>query len=69
MIALVSKFFREHSNCIRTFKCIEGKNNPITFLPSNANIGGEPKSLQIQERQMLELDFGDMPERLKEEYY
>ena len=28
---------------MRTFKLIEGKNCPTTFLPLNANIGGQSK--------------------------
>ena len=36
----MSKFFRR--NKIRTFKLLEGKNGPTTFLVLNANISGQP---------------------------
>ena len=51
-----SKFFRGHNNSTRTFKLIEGNNNPITFLPLNVNIGRKPKSLKNQERNFLTQD-------------
>ena len=50
MIALINKFFRGYNTNTRIFKLIKGKNDPITFLPLNANIGGKTKSLQLQER-------------------
>ena len=37
-------------------KHIEGKNDPTTFLPLNANIGGSSKSLKNQERNFLTED-------------
>ena len=38
---------------IRTFKLIEGKNGPTTFLPLNANIGGQSKPNRNKENKYL----------------
>ena len=35
---------------------MKGQNDPTTILPLNANIGGKPKSLQIQDRNFLTED-------------
>ena len=53
---IANKFFRRHNTSTRTFKLVKGKNDPITFLPLNANIGVKPKSLQIQSRNFLTED-------------
>ena len=37
-------FFGECNNSAGTFKLIEGKNDPTTFLPLNENIGGQIRS-------------------------
>ena len=43
-------------NKIRTFKLIEGKNGPITFLCSNANKGGQMKYNRYKENRYLTED-------------
>ena len=37
----------------RTFKLTEGKNDPTTFLPLNANIGGQFKSIKDKKSSYL----------------
>ena len=50
------QFLRRHSTSARTVKLMKGKNDPTTFFPLNANIGGKAKSLQIHERNLLTED-------------
>ena len=38
---------------VRTFKLIEGKNGPTSFLPLNANIGGQSKPNRSRESRHL----------------
>ena len=37
----------------RAFKCIKGKNGPITFLPLTANIGGQSKPNRSRENRYI----------------
>ena len=51
MIVQSCRFIRR--NKIRTFKLIEGKNDPTKFLPLNANIGGQLKPCRNKENRYL----------------
>ena len=42
---------------MRTFKPIEGKNGPTTFLPLNANVDGQMKSKRNKEDRHLTEDM------------
>ena len=50
----MSKFIR--GDKVRTFKLIEGKNVPTTFLPLNTNIGGQMKTNRNEENRYLTED-------------
>ena len=38
---------------VRTFKLIEGKTDPTTFLPLSTNIGGQSKLIKGRENRYL----------------
>ena len=40
----LNKFFRRYNTSKRKFKLVVGKNDPTTFLPLNANTGGQIRS-------------------------
>ena len=50
----LGRFIRR--NKIRTFKLIEGKNDPVTFLPLNTNIGGQSNPIKDKETRYLTED-------------
>ena len=47
-----NKFFRKYDTTARTFKLIEGKNDPITFLPLSTNIGDKLDLINISIRKI-----------------
>ena len=57
----MSRFLR--GNKVRTFKLIESKNGPTTFLPINANISGQIKHTIDRETRYLTEDRLDETSR------
>ena len=47
----MSKLSGGNSN--RTFKLIEGKNSPTTFLPLNIKIGGQARNIRDEDRCLM----------------